>query len=133
MVTQICLPQTFKVSMLVMQAKSAAGDAQSAAGDVSGSAKSAGGDVAQNAKSAAGDAKGAAQSAGRQIDQATPDLSGILDDLTGKARALSLTFGIGLSVYIFSGLHIYRIFPPATLARSECALLRIFPLFESRF
>ena len=51
---------------------------------MTGSAKSAGGDVASNAKSAAGDAKGAAQSAGRQISQATPDLSGVFDDVAGK-------------------------------------------------
>ena len=75
-----------------MQAQDAAGDAagsaKSATGDVTGSAKSAGGDVASNAKSAAGDAKGAAQSAGRQIDQATPDLSANpFDDLLGKVGA----------------------------------------------
>ena len=51
---------------------------------MSGSAKSAGGDVAQSAKSAVGDVKGAAQSAGRQVDQATPDLSGVFDDIAGK-------------------------------------------------
>ena len=59
---------------------------------MSGSAKSAGGDVASSAKSAAGDAKGAAQSAGRQIDQATPDLSANpFDDLLGKVRPRTLT------------------------------------------
>ena len=62
----------------------AAGSAKSAAGDVSGSAKSAGGDLTSGAKSAVGDAKGAAQGAGRQIDQATPDLSGVFDDIVGK-------------------------------------------------
>ena len=52
---------------------------------MSGSAKSAGGDVAQSAKSAVGDVKGAAQSAGRQVDQATPDLSANpFDDVLGK-------------------------------------------------
>lgn len=66
------------------QAKSAAGDAKSSLGDATGGAKSAGGDVAQNAKSAVGDVKGAAQSAGRQVDQATPDLSGVFDDIAGK-------------------------------------------------
>ena len=73
---------------VLLQAQDAAGDAagsaKSATGDVTGSAKSAGGDIASNAKSAAGDAKGAAQSAGRQIDQATPDLSGVFDDVVGK-------------------------------------------------
>ena len=51
---------------------------------MSGSAKSAGGDLTSGAKSAVGDAKGAAQGAGRQIDQATPDLSGVFDDIVGK-------------------------------------------------
>ena len=51
---------------------------------MSGSAKSAGGDITSGAKSAVGDAKGAAQGAGRQIDQATPDLSGVFDDIVGK-------------------------------------------------
>ena len=69
---------------LGLQAQDAAGDAKSAAGDVSGSAKSASGDVTASAKSAVGDAKGAAQSAGRQVDQATPDLSGIFDDILDK-------------------------------------------------
>ena len=77
-----------EISSDLLQAKSAAGDAQSAAGDVSGSAKSASGDVAQNAKSAVGDAKGAAQSAGRQVDQATPDLSGVFDDIVGKVGSV---------------------------------------------
>ena len=71
-----------------MQAQDAAGDAagsaKSATGDVTGSAKSASGDVASSAKSAAGDAKGAAQSAGRQVDQATPDLSGVFDGILDK-------------------------------------------------
>ena len=72
-----------------LQAKNAAGDvagkAKSATGDVSGSAKGAGGDIASKAKSATGDVKGAAKSAGRQIDQATPDLSANpFDDLAGK-------------------------------------------------
>ena len=67
----------------------AAGSAKSAAGDVSGSAKSATGDVTSSAKSAAGDVKGAAQSAGRQVDQATPDLSGVFDDIAGKVIAYS--------------------------------------------
>ena len=53
---------------------------------MTGSAKSAGGDVASSAKSAAGDAKGAAQSAGRQIDQATPDLSGVFDGILDKVK-----------------------------------------------
>ena len=72
-----------------VQAQDAAGDAKSAAGDATGSAKSAGGDVAQSAKSAAGDAKGAAKSAGRQVDQATPDLSANpFDELLGKVQIL---------------------------------------------
>ena len=78
-----------------LQAQDAAGDAagsaKSATGDVSGSAKSAGGDVAQSAKSAVGDVKGAAQSAGRQVDQATPDLSANpFDDILGKASCFLL-------------------------------------------
>ena len=79
-----------------MQAQSAAGDvagkAKSATGDVSGSAKGAGGDIASKAKSATGDVKGAAKSAGRQIDQATPDLSANpFDDLAGKVDFPALT------------------------------------------
>ena len=62
-----------------------AGKAKSATGDASGSAKGLGGDLASKAKSASGDVKGAAKSAGRQIDQATPDLSANpFDDLAGK-------------------------------------------------
>lgn len=71
-----------------IQAQGAAGDAagsaKSAAGDVAGSAKSGGGDITQGAKGALGDAKGAAQGAGRQIDQATPDLSGVFDGILEK-------------------------------------------------
>ena len=88
---------TFEGISLAMQAKSAAGDAKSSLGDATGSAKSAGGDVAQNAKSAVGDVKGAAQSAGRQVDQATPDLSANpFDDILGKvsfAMMQKLNFG----------------------------------------
>ena len=82
--------------MYGLQAQDAAGDAagsaKSATGDVSGSAKSAGGDVASSAKSAAGDAKGAAQSAGRQIDQATPDLSGVFDGILDKVSPQASVF-----------------------------------------
>ena len=79
-----------------MQVQSAAGDvagqAKSAGGDASGSAKDVGGDLASKAKSATGDAKGAAKSAGRQIDQATPDLSANpFDDLAGKVRLATTT------------------------------------------
>ena len=41
--------------------------------------------MTSSAKSAAGDVQGAGQSAGRQVDQATPDLSANpFDDLLGK-------------------------------------------------
>ena len=103
--------------MSCLQAQDAAGDAagsaKSATGDVSGSAKSAGGDVASSAKSAAGDAKGAAQSAGRQIDQATPDLSGVFDGILDK---------------VCSG-HIFRCINDKSLSELHLALL--LPLIKS--
>ena len=69
----------------------AAGSAKSAAGDAQGGAKSSTGDVSQAAKSAAGDAKGAAQGAGRQLQQATPDLSANpFDDIAGKVQAVTI-------------------------------------------
>lgn len=83
----------------LLQAQDAAGDAagsaKSAAGDASGSAKSAGGDITSGAKSAVGDAKGAAQGAGRQIDQATPDLSGVFDGLLDKVAELLKAHAVG--------------------------------------
>ena len=88
-----------------MQAQSAAGDvagkAKSATGDASGSAKGVGGDIASKAKSATGDVKGAAKSAGRQIDQATPDLSANpFDQLTGK---VSLGTGVESASFLWDG------------------------------